>query len=288
MLPYTAANGRVLRMVKKKGKFGLPANAGWLEVSEIQEPVQPIIDEDTAAWDERHRILFDEGVFERLHKVEGRTSGQTRLKDLSLLFLRSRSTRVTLNDENDIFIPAALIDNLERDDLDLPSIFTIRQGSSRREIFKAAEALHTFKYLMPGLNRLHPEEILEIRLKVKHLREGFSLHLQRLSAKVESALQEDSGWEEISRIARNVIETELIPDYHEFRRLLTARRIGFWARIFNLAGQIIQINALPWKPAFWSRLPMTLGGLVAGEIKEEKERFSNANLAYRFMHVCQG
>lgn len=288
LLPYTTDDGRVLRMVKRKGKFGMPSDADWFEVSEILEKSSPVLEYRADKWDDKHRILFDEGVFQRLDKADSQAPGQASLKRLSLLFLRSRATEVAINDDNDVFIPASLVDNLLRGDIDCPSIFTIRQGSSRREIYKAAEALHTFKYLMPRLSRLHPEEILEVRSKLKDLREGFSLHLQRLSAKVESALQENSPWDEISRIARNVIETELIPDYREFRRSLMTRRIGFWARVFNMAGQVIQINALPWKPAFWSRLAMTAGSLVATETKERREGFSNADLAYRFMHVCEG
>src|SRR5262249_6322909 len=133
-----------------------------------------------------------------------------------------------------------------------------RQPASR-EIMKFLEAKSVFSYCLPKLRKLNAEQILQVRERVKDTREGFSLHLQKLSKGVEQRLRGGESDAEIEQFAKSVVETDLIPDYGEFRRQLGAERLGNWKTVLDAAGKILSIDANPWTPKFWGEILAALG-----------------------------
>src|SRR5262249_32177710 len=118
-----------------------------------------------------------------------------------------------------------MVRHLCRGDLDLPELHVSGRQPASREIMKFLEAKSVFSYCLPKLRKLNAEQILQVRERVKDTREGFSLHLQKLSKGVEQRLRGGESDAEIEQFAKSVVETDLIPDYGEFRRQLGAERL---------------------------------------------------------------
>src|SRR5262249_37693074 len=146
-----------------------------------------------------------------------------------------------------------------RDDLRSPELHVCGRQPTSREIMKFLEARSVFSYFLPGIGKLDEEQILKVRERVKDTREGFSLHLQTLSKGVEQRLKGGESISEIERFARSVVDTDLIPDYREFRRQLGAERRDFWKTVVNAAGKILKIDANPLTPKFWGQLLEAMG-----------------------------
>lgn len=174
-----------------------------------------------------------------------------------------------------------------RPDVDLPQLFIYEGTEPSRELLKAVEARATFDYLLPAIGYLNAEEILQVREKVKDLREGFSMHLQKLSKGVEDALKGDESLNEIDRWAKSVVETELIPDYREFRRQLAAQRSGFWSKVLDATAKVFQIEAAPWTPKFYGEFLKAIGVTILTATAERKDSLSNKSQAYHFMRLVE-
>ncbi len=170
-----------------------------------------------------------------------------------------------------------------RPDLDLPQLFVCQERRPPRELLKAVEARAVFDYLLPALGPLKADQILEVRERVKDLREGFSMHLQKLSKGVEGAVKSGEPIVEIEYWAKSVIETELIPDYREFRRQLASQRSGFWNKVLDAGSKIFQIQAAPWTPKFYYEFLKAMGVTLLTASAEHKESLSNRSQAYHFM-----
>jgi hypothetical protein len=152
---------------------------------------------------------------------------------------------------------------------------------------KVIQAERIFKYLLPSLNALRPEEILEVRDKVQDTREGFSLHLQRLSKDIEEQLSEDASAVEVSKYAQSVVETELVPDYREFERQLSAENAGFWANVLNKTKAVCEIDVPPWTPKFYAELVSRLGLAALETIEDKKTKLTNKRQAFNFMRAFE-
>src|SRR5688572_23519907 len=90
---------------------------------------------------------------------------------------------------------------------------------------------------------------------------------------------------EIMREARNVVETDLIPDYTEFRRVLKAKRKGWLYTVLDPVVELLQIDAAPWTPRFYGQILKALG--VPGLSKLDEKTLSNETLAYHFMRKVE-
>ena len=175
-----------------------------------------------------------------------------------------------------------VLPHLFRKDLTLPEIHVCGLQPASREIMKFLEAASVLSYVLPKLNKLKDEQILEVRDRVKKTREGFSMHLQKLSKEVEQRLKGGESVPEIERFAKSVVETDLIPDYAEFRRQLSAERRDFWATALDAAGKVLAIDASPLTPKFWGGMLGAVGvPLMAGD--KRSERLSNKHEALQFM-----
>jgi hypothetical protein len=174
-----------------------------------------------------------------------------------------------------------------RPDLELPQVFINDGPKPSREFLKAIEARAVFDYLLPALGYLKAEEILEVRHKVKDLREGFSMHLQKLSKGIDDRLKGGESFEELESWAKSIIEVELIPDYREFRRQLTAERTSMGNKVLDAAAKIFQIEAAPWTLKFYAELLKAIGVTILTASAERKEMLSNRSQAYYFMRLVE-
>lgn len=247
-------------------------------------------------WDELNKPLFSEGVLNRLFKPPFQGTIKVSPRDWksirpSLINVEERfvgfiETR-PLEGEVVSFeiVRKDLIIHLLRNDVFAPGIFFNKNQETDREILKSLMASSVFKILLPNLERLHPEEILEVRNKVAATREGFSLHLQSLSAEVEKRIKEGDQLKDITRYATSVIETQLIPDYYEFKRQLSAERSGFWCNVLDKFSKVAEISSAPWTPAFYAELLKALGFSFLTGISEHKRLLSNRSQAFQFLKI---
>lgn len=187
------------------------------------------------------------------------------------------------------YIAEDLAKHLTRTDIDIPQIFTTSKGQPiGRDVLVALQAEATFSYLLPKIRTFHPTQILELRDRVADTREGFTMHLWKLSKGLEERAKEGTSIQEIAGFAKNLIETDLIPDYKEFHRQLAAHKAGKWEKFLDAAGKIVEIDAAPWTPKFWGLLLKALGLSVITAAGEQEQALTNKYQAFQFMSAVEG
>lgn len=204
---------------------------------------------------------------------------------LSILSMPVRTIRVGESH----FVAEDLAKHLIRTDIDLPQIFTTLLGQPvGRDVLAALEAEATFSYLLPKIRTFHATQILELREKVADTREGFTMHLWKLSKGLEEHAKENTPVKEIAKYAKNLIETDLIPDYREFHRQLAATKAGRLEKFLDAAGKIVEIDAAPWTPKFLGRLLKAMGLSIVTAASEREQLLSNKYQAFQFMSEIEG
>jgi hypothetical protein len=83
------------------------------------------------------------------------------------------------------------------------------------------------------------------------------------------------------------LETDLIPDYKEFRRQLEAEQAGKIKKVLDVAGKIMEIDAAPWTPKFWGLLLKAFGMSAIETAADQKQRLSNHYQAYELMREVE-
>jgi hypothetical protein len=250
------------------------------------------VEDVSVQWQQRHQLLFDEKVLSRLAPSTAsdfsllENSRVEELCDVLLdipFLLRSKT-----DEEESICVWQDHLLHLLRTDIALPGVFLARAKTKpSREMLKGLMAHRAFKFVLPKLSELAPDQILEVRSKLKDTREGFSMHLQSLSAGVESRLKGGETLSEISAYADSVVETQLIPDFVEFRRQLVAERAGFWKIVLEKTGKVFEIDAAPWTPKFYGELLKALGFSLLTGVENQKQNLSNKNQAFQFMRTVE-
>ncbi len=240
-----------------------------------------------AKWDERNALLFEESVLERLAPpppsidCNAATELSHYLVDLEgVLWLID-------TDREELYLWKDQVTHILRDDVTTPAIFVSTDAQKDRETLKGLLALRAFRFLLPKLGELEPEELLEVRCAVASTREGFSMHLQTLSAAVESRIQDGDSLEAVASYANSIVETQLIPDYVEFKRQLAAKRAGFWKKVLERTGKVFEIDAAPWTPKFYGELFKAVGFTILTGVEGQKENFSNRGQAHQFMRTIE-
>jgi hypothetical protein len=251
-------------------------------------------------WEFDNRILFSEGVLERLESPAQRVSEELLLKldklelDRALLDIpllpADRAERIAIpllagrgELVERVFLWQDHLEHLTRTDVSGEAVFLTREADAKREKYKSLMAHSVFTYLLPRLGELSPEQILEVREEIKANREGFAMYLQSLSAEVEKRVIEGEPLKDTASYARSVVETQLIPGYSEFRRQLAAKRAGFWKRVLDVSGKIFEIDSTPWTPKFYGALMKAIGFTILTGAEEQEDGLSNKTQAYHFM-----
>lgn len=252
--------------------------------------------EDVNIWDDAYRPLGAEGVVERLPPFDWQVPDVARmLTELAVghpslaaeLFLNAPPARFSIAGVELRIMKQDLALHFLRPDLGAAQLFSGAEKRPSRELMVAFEAKVVFSYLLPALAELSAGQILEVREKVKDTREGFAMHLQKLSKGVSDRLKGGESPGEITNWARDVLETELIPDYREFRRQLAAERSGFWGKVLDAAAKGFAVDAAPWTPKFYGEMLKAFGLTALTYQAERKERLSNRSQAFQFMRSVE-
>ena len=248
-------------------------------------------------WDKANQVLFQEGALQRLDAPPQRLDTWQCFgnADKNLALTNTFGSLLDANlvsgfhsqyesDEIDVdgfFIWAEHIEHLLRTDIGIPQIFDTQD--ERREAVKAVMAETVISYLLPQMSALQPDEIIELRSALSSTREGFSMHLQSLTAKINEAILSDEPLSKIEPFAKGLVETTLLPDYYEFKRQILARASKFGDKVIDAAGKILEIDVAPWTPKFYGDLLKAVRGLFTSGMEELNESRSNQRQAYNFM-----
>lgn len=249
-------------------------------------------------WEKYTEILFKESVMKRLPPTKNIINVEKHF-DISLynnfrsilldihenIYLREKNKRGGRNDIGAWWKDHLL--HLLRNDIDLPSFFITPKKDVNREEMKTLIANCAFKYFLPSLTTLHPEQIMEIRREVKSNREGFSMHLQSLTHDIETRILEGDTFEDIKQYAESVTETKLIPDYFEFKRQLAAKRTGFWGNVLDKASKIAEIDSGPLTPKFYADILKILGFTMLAGISEQEDQLTNKSQSFLFIKKAE-
>jgi hypothetical protein len=237
-------------------------------------------------WDRKHALLFDAGVLKRLPPIT-RTFRADNLADVSA-FLDGLNPNFSFATETRSirgFFTARVLHHL-RGDIEAPRLFQI-ETSNQREIFKTLLARELFRYLLPAIQSLEPEQILQVREKVVDTREGFSMHLQKLSAEIEKRVQGQESIDSIAQYARSLVETEIVPDYSEFRRQLAAERVGFWSNVLSKTSKVFEIREPITSPKFWGEIVAALGVPLPPLMEMKRAALTNRHLSFQFLQTIE-
>lgn len=268
---------------------------------------------DLSTWYRKNLDLFKEGALVQLSKPDDRvyqetfefglinrfqgplgwchTVSQARVEDIFIAEeseVKSKILQVCdqleLNGdvhEDKHVIRRDLLFHLLRKDIVEPEIFISDGGRIARDIIVSTMSIATLSYLLPSLSQLEVEQILEIRNKVSSTREGFALHLQRLSKGVDGRIKSGEDIRQVARWARDVVETDLIPDYREFKRQLQAGK--GW---LDPLGRILEISSNPLQPKLYGDL-LRAFGIKIPNTAEQVDHLSNKSQAFQFMQAVE-
>ena len=250
-------------------------------------------------WERDNRLFLDEDVIQRcetldvdLLSLEEGLRGLMGDEELGFRLKRLFNAGEDLDESGvnqvDLRLLACLFHHYSRTDITLPRLSTKSQKLVNRETLKAFLANKAFRYVLPTLSDLQPDQILEVRRKVADLREGFSMHLQMLTADIDAQLKGGESAEEIGRYAQNVIETKFEPQYVEFERQLGSIKLRSAGKILDVVGRVFEVDASVLSPKFYLEV-LKLGKLlVVGGAEELKDSLSNERQAYHFMRLVAG
>jgi hypothetical protein len=254
---------------------------------------------DTTRISRQQKSLFDEKVLERLpappKAAEANLSGFAPSARLGLFakmpcHVVYKDTKPSGEVETvNVLIRRDLALHWLRTDIETPRLISGDEQIASRDFMVLAEAREVFSYLLPAvLPKLNPDQILEIRRRVRDTRQGFSMHLQKLSKGVSDRMKGGESPQQVISWARSIVETELVPDYYEFRRQLGAERSGFWKKVADSLEKVAEIDAAFWTPKFYFQLLKALGFTALTYTSERKEGLSNKAQAFHFMRLIEG
>lgn len=250
-------------------------------------PISDLIDMPSAGeflheWDASHAPLYDSKVLRRLPPLDDELEIDDDAIKVVLSDLRPNISGFSRH----VYFLARVIHHLRRDNQS-PQLIDTTLDVPTSVGYNSILAHETFSAFVPSLGSLSPEQILEVREKVADTREGFALHLRKLSRDVEQRTSQGDPIETIQRYARSVVETKLIPDYFEFRRQLPAERFGYLAQLFDFGANALKIVVAGTTGQFVGSGFSTFSAL-ASLVRERKQiEHTNERLAYRFLEKIQ-
>jgi hypothetical protein len=109
-----------------------------------------------------------------------------------------------------------------------------------------------FKYRVPQLQALQPDEILEVRAALSDTKQGFTDFIFELTDDLEQRLKDGTATK--IEAAAKIVERKLAPKYDEYLRQLRSKKAGFWSRVLAASGKFFQIDASPLTPKFYAHI----------------------------------
>jgi len=256
------------------------------------------VDHFTNDWNERHKLLFADGVLSRLpppppdrkialERELGWSAGSI-LPELDLILEDVPGLRPTYADGRQaIVVWQDHLLHMIRQDVNKPAVFLLADQAGRREVAKSALAESILSFSLPRLAKLTPEEILEVRHITANNREGFMAHLQGLSGALDGLLKDGADQRLVSETAADIVQTKFAPDFLEFKRQLGSARVGRARRILDPASKVLEISSGPTSPKFWYDLIRAAYLTVSGAAENRKEDKTNKALAFNFVRKLE-
>jgi len=229
-------------------------------------------------WDRTHTPLFANGLLTRLPPV----ARNVEIGDDALQTIIDQLSPNVTGFPRRLYFLTRIVHHLRPDHL-APHVIDAATNEPTRDGYNWLMAHESFSYFIPSLADLTSDQILEVRNKVADTRKGFAMHLQQLSREVERRVSEGDPVETIQRHARNVIETDLIPDFVEFQRQLSAERAGFWGKLLDIAAKSVKLLVPATRPDFAGSGFTTLSAIMAATADERKTRNTNVAQAFQFL-----
>jgi hypothetical protein len=162
-----------------------------------------------------------------------------------------------------------------------PEVFVGTAGDYTTAPLAGLLARTVFSLVIPNLEKLSPDQVIDLRQKVREPREGFRDHLIELIDDVEHRLQGGSVTESIA--ALETIKHKVMPSFDEYQRKLLAQETGFWSEVAVRGAKFLQVDASPWTPKFYGAILELLFGNVVDASKLDRAELNNKSQAFQYM-----
>lgn len=230
-------------------------------------------------WDDAYAPLYTASVLQRLPELSHDVEIDGEVLDSIIRDLEPNVSGFSRR----LYFLTRVVHYLRRDQL-APQVIDFEQEAPTRAGYKWMMAQEAFAYIVPSLNELTPDQILEVRDEVSNTREGFAMHLQKLSRETEGRTSAGESFETIRAHARSIIETDLIPDFAEFRRQLSAKRAGAWGRLLDVAGNAFRFFVPMTPPDFAGSTSAILSAIMSFTSDQRADKNTNVSLAFQFLN----
>lgn len=230
-------------------------------------------------WDAEHSLLFAGSVLQRLPQP----SHEVEIDEEALGRITFRLSPNVSGFSRRLYFLTRVIHLLRSDQL-APHVIDADHETPTRQGYKWLMAHEAFAYFVLSLTELTSEQILEVRDEVADTREGFAMHLQKLSRETERRSSAGDPLDTIKAHARSIIETDLIPDFMEFRRQLSAKRAGFWCKLLDVAAKSVRLLVPMTQPELAGSGFATLSAIMAITCERRGDRNTNVGLAFQFLN----
>ena len=167
-----------------------------------------------------------------------------------------------------------------------PEIYISNIADSQTSSLSTLLAQKMFTYIVPQIQVLNAEQILEVRDYLKDTKEGLAYYINEMTDDVERRIREGN----LSDIeaAQRTFERKIQPQYEEFRRKLLAKKTGFWSKVAVAGGKFMQVDAAPWTPKFWGAVIEMFGVSLDALTKDDQENLlSNKSQAFNYIATLE-
>nr|RNJ68764.1 MAG: hypothetical protein EDM05_13925 [Leptolyngbya sp. IPPAS B-1204] len=170
-----------------------------------------------------------------------------------------------------------------------PEFITSRPGNTSTQHLQTVLATSLLEYQLPQLEKLHPEQILELREEVAPYKQGFIDYLSKMTDNVEQRLQSTAN--DANEAARRTVERVIIPEFNEFLAQELPHRVGWWAGLIqktaSTLSSVIKVVVTPWDMANYFDVAGNPFGLVEHFTDPMVERASNKHRAIQFINTIE-
>lgn len=107
-------------------------------------------------------------------------------------------------------------------------------------------AIHSMNFVIPPMNKICDEDILEVREKLKNELIPFRASMLSLCPIIRNGIESNAGIVELNREAKYIAETKVYPALSELQRRLEFENSKFWKRILFKGGSILPSMVINW------------------------------------------
>jgi hypothetical protein len=240
-------------------------------------------DDKYRAWKEKNTLLFGEGLLETLPPPIDRRGdhGWTDEQEdelMALLATEFRKHGFGYDQGYDHKRPYPLLGRVialgifaAYSKKPAPELFSPGTAMSETYALAGLIARPAFEFVLPALGKLNPEQILELRVRVRDTKEAFVHYLAKFTGGLEARIK--SG-EDPEVEARKIFQREVHGEYYEFTQQLDAERTGIGSKIADIGGKLLKIEAAITTPKFYGEVFEIVAeafGIIEAENEDKEE-----------------